>query len=65
MNLLEHYIQEIHSEKPYEAEWTKEFEKEFIKVDYTYDCYGGLTRTTQVFAKEQWEHFKIQGYFMG
>lgn len=65
MNLLEQYIEEIHSEKPCNAEWTKKFNKEFVEVDHTTNCYGRLTRTKDVFAKNDWERFKMQGYYMG
>ena len=65
MNLLEHWIEEIHEEKPYEAAWTKEFtHKEFVQVDVTYDCYGRTTREKIVFSKEEWEKCKKDRYFM-
>ncbi|WJV31719.1 hypothetical protein QTG56_24085 (plasmid) [Rossellomorea sp. AcN35-11] len=41
MNVLEHYIKEIHSVDPYDVSFdTKEFaHKKFVKVDVTTNCY--------------------------
>ena len=64
MNLLEQWIEEIHEEKPHEAAWTKEFNKEFVQVDVTFECYGRTSRDKIVFSKEDWEKCKEDGYFM-
>lgn len=67
MNLLEHYIKEIHSVEKCEEEWTKDeiFEgEEFLKVDVTYDCYGVIERRVHYWNKEQFEKIKKDGYFM-
>lgn len=65
MNLLEHYIREVHSVEEYKEEWTKEFpDIEFVKVDVTYDCYGRTERKTHVWNKAQWNAIKTQKYFM-
>ncbi|MDH2875675.1 hypothetical protein R6231_07095 [Bacillus cytotoxicus] len=50
------------SEEPYEADWTKELEKEFVKVKT--DCYGSIKTKERIFEKEKWENYKEQGYFM-
>lgn len=66
MNLLEQYIEEIHEEKPCEAEWTKTFpDKEFVHVDITTNCYGNKKRDQHIFSTDNWEIYKTQGYFMG
>lgn len=65
MNLLEHYIKEIHNVESYEVSWTKELaHKKFVKVDMTHNCWGDLKRETQIFDTNQWEQIKEQGYFM-
>lgn len=68
MNLLEHYIKEIHSVRKCEEEWTKDDyfkDEEYVEVDLTYDCYGSIKRTIRCWEKEYFEHIKEQGYFMG
>lgn len=65
MNLLEQYIQEIHSEKPYLAEWTTEFpDITFVEVDVTTECYGSVKRDTHVFNAVEWAKYKAQGFWM-
>ena len=65
MNLLEQYIVEIHSEKPYSAGWTKEFpDKAFVEVDVTTTCYGHQKRSTEIFDTDEWPVIKKQGYWM-
>lgn len=66
MNLLEHYIKEIHSVKEYNEEWTKEFpDTQFIEADITYDCYGTIERKKHVWNINTWNRIKENGYFMG
>jgi hypothetical protein len=62
-NLLEHYIEVIHSVQPYERDWTAQFGK-FVEVDLTNNCYGRSQRTTQVWNINDWERIKAQGYYM-
>lgn len=64
MNILEHYIEEIISVEPYNAEWTKEFDKEFLKIKVVTECYGDIRETETVESKEAWEKIKERGYFM-
>lgn len=65
MNLLEQYIQEVHSEKPYSADWTNEFpEREFVEVEVTTNCYGREKRETHIFNTVEWSKYKSQGYWM-
>lgn len=64
MNLLENYIKEIHSEKPYTEDWTKDFpDREFVEVDATIDSYGGIERKLNVFETTKWKQIKEQGYY--
>lgn len=63
-NILEHYIKEIKSVEPYEAEWTKEFNKKFLKIVVTTDCYGDIKEKTTIESEEDWEKIKERGYFM-
>lgn len=64
MNTLENYIVKVHSVKPYEAEWTKEFPgKEFVEVDMTSTCYGNEQRSKHVWNTKSWEEVKNQGFY--
>ncbi len=58
MNLLEHYIKEVHE--------IKEFEKcpDMIEVDVTCDCWGNIQRTKHFTNKKQWKIDLEKGYFM-
>lgn len=58
MNLVEYYIVEIHDEQ------VCPFNRDFVDVDLTYDCYGTVKRTTKSFRKEVWEKAKERGYFL-
>lgn len=68
MNLLEHYIIEVHSV----TDCTEEFEKHagykpeepFLIVDLTYDCYGQKERKTVSFFQSAFEEAKRKGYYM-
>ncbi len=64
MNILENYIKEIHSVKPYTEDWTKDFpDREFVEVDITVNCYGCIERKRDVFSTKEWEEIKEQGYY--
>jgi hypothetical protein len=66
MNVLEHYILEVHNVEPYTAEWTSEFpDRDFISVDCTDDCYGHIKRAKHVWDKKEWAKIQEQGYYMG
>ena len=58
MNLLEHYIKEVHGIKESSAR------PEWIEVDVTTDCWGDVRRTTHITTKKQWEQDLERGYFM-
>lgn len=68
MNLLEHYIKEIHGVKDITNKFTEragyEPDEPLLEVDLTYDCYGVVKRTTELFWKSNFEIVKKQGYFM-
>lgn len=49
-------IKEIISEEPY-----KENEKEYVKVRYIYDFYGGPFEETRDFTAEKWAECKKAG----
>lgn len=69
MNMLEHYIEEVHHVK----DVTKQYEKStgdtpkdpVLEVDVTYNCYGAVERSTRHFYKTEWEEAEKNGYFMG
>lgn len=68
MNILEHYIEAVHSV----IDVTEQFEKsqgyppleQLFKVDLTYDCYGLIKRETRFFSKTEWEDAQKKGYFL-
>lgn len=63
MNLLEHYIVEIHSvEKAKQEEW---MDGTYVKVDLTRDCYGNEKRQVNVYPLSYWKEIKSKGYYMG
>ena len=57
MNVVEHYIVEIHSEKDDVIEG-------FVEVDVTVNCYGSISRVKHSTSKRQWEIDKKNGYYL-
>ena len=68
MNLLEHYIKEIHSVQDVSDEYVRATESELkeplYEVDVTVDCYGVVERTRKIMSKSEFEQAKKQGYFL-
>jgi len=64
MNILEHYIEEIKSVEPFEAEWTKNFNKRFLKIIVITNCYGCVEERSTIENEEDWEKIKKRGYFL-
>ena len=68
MNLLEHYIKEIHSVQDISDEYKKAIghkPKELLyEVDVTFDCYGVVERMKKIMSKSEFEQAKKQGYFL-
>ena len=68
MNLLEHYIKEIHSVQDisdkYENAIRHKPKEPLYEVDVTFDCYGVVTRNKRIFRESDFEIAKKQGYFM-
>ncbi len=58
MNLVKHYIKEIHGIKQPEKY------SDLIVVDVTFDCYGVVERAEHTTRKEQWEKDVELGYFL-
>lgn len=58
MNLLEHYIEEVHSVTP------DENNPDWVVVDVTCDCWGSIERKVHNTTKKAWEQEKEQGYFL-
>ena len=58
MNLVKHYIKEIHGIKHPEKY------PDLIVVDVTFDCYGIMKRAEHITSKEQWEKAVTLGYFL-
>lgn len=68
MNVLEHFIKEIHSVRDITEEFKQHSRCEpaepLLQVDLTYDCYGIITRETKTFWKSDFERANKEGYFM-
>ena len=68
MNLLEHYIKEIHSVQDisdkYEKAIRHKSKEPLYEVDVTVDCYGVVERMKKIMSKSALEQAKKQGYFL-
>ena len=68
MNLLEHYIKEIHSvqdiSEKYENAIRHKPKEPLYEVDITVDCYGVVERMRKIMNKSEFEQTKKQGYFL-
>ena len=68
MNLLEHYIKEIHNVEDvsdkYEKAIRKKLKEPLYEVDVTVDCYGVVERMKKIMSKSDFEQAKKQGYFL-
>ena len=68
MNLLEHYIKEIHSVQDISDKYVRatgsEPKEPLYEVDVTVDCYGVIERTRKIMNKSDFEQAKKQGYFL-
>ena len=68
MNLLEHYIKEIHNVQDisdkYEKATGNKPKEPLYEVDVTVDCYGVVERTRKIMDKSEFEQAKKQGYFL-
>ena len=68
MNLLEHYIKEIHNVQDVSDKFEKatggEPKEPLYEVDVTFDCYGVVERTRKIMSKSEFEQAKKQGYFL-
>ena len=60
MNLIEHYIKEVHGVRVVTQDWG-----EFVMVDMTTDSYGCIERRETMFPSiDEWEAVRVLGYFM-
>ena len=68
MNLLEHYIKEIHSVQDVSDKYEKAIrhkpKEPLYEVDVTVDCYGVVERTRKIMSKSALEQAKKQSYFL-
>ena len=68
MNLLEHYIKEIHSVQDISDKYEKAIRQKpkepLYEVDITVDCYGVVERMRKFMSKSEFEQAKKQGYFL-
>jgi hypothetical protein len=58
LNLLEHYIKEIHSEKEIDDY------PNMIEVDVTSNCWGSVQRSKHITSKVQWQIDVEKGYYL-
>lgn len=59
MNILEHYILEIYSERQYVYNNIG-----FVEVELKDNCHGSIRTTTKIFTLKEWYNAKINGYYM-
>ena len=68
MNLLEHYIKDVHSVEDVTEEYEKIVDRKLkqpaLKVTVTVNCYGNAKKVTQIFLKNEWEHILKQGFYL-
>ena len=68
MNLLKHYIKEVHSladvTNEYEDVVQRKLKEPAFKVTMTIDCYGIEKKVTEYFLKSEWEYVSKVGYYM-
>ena len=68
MNLLEHYIKEIHNVQDISDKFARETghkpKEPLYEVDVTFDCYGVVERKRRIMSKSDLEQTKKQGYFL-
>ena len=68
MNLLEHYIKEIHNVQDVSDNYEKAIghkpKEPLYEVDITVDCYGVVERMKKIMSKSDLEQAKKQGYFL-
>ena len=68
MNLLEHYIKEIHNVQEVSDKYEKAIRQKpkepLYEVDVTVDCYGVVERKRGFMSKSEFERAKKQGYFL-
>lgn len=70
MNLLEHYIKEIHSIIDITDEFKSRFPQHIVNdrllnVDLTFDCYGVVERKVCRFWESEFNDIKKKGYWLG
>ena len=67
MNLLEHYIKEIHNVQDVSDKFARETghkpKEPLYEVDVTVDCYGVVERTRKFMSKSEFEQAKKTGLF--
>ena len=68
MNLLEHYINKIHSVQDISDKYEKAIRQKpkepLYEVDITVDCYGVVERKREIMSKSDFKKAKKQGYFL-
>ena len=68
MNLLEHYIKEIHNVQDVSDKFAsstgRKPKEPLYEVDVTVDCYGVVERDRRFMDKSEFEQAKKQGYFL-
>lgn len=64
MNVVEHYIREIHSVKDVSGEVKFPQEHRVYEVDLTSDCYGAISRNQVLFTEPEFEEALYKGYFL-
>ena len=65
MNLTTHYIEEVYSVKPYNADWTNKYPgRLFVKVKLTANSRGSKQTHYRIWESGEWEDIKAKGYYV-
>ena len=68
MNLLEHYIKEIHSVQDVSDKFARATgckpKEPLYEIDITVNCFGVVERMRKFISKSEFEQVKKQGYFL-
>jgi len=61
----EHRIIEIISVEPYDNEWVRQQNVEYVKASFTVDYNGVIKTETFFFTVEEWNDIKKRGFYLG
>ena len=65
MNILEHYIEEVIKTRPYEEEWTKNYDKKFFEIELISNCYGRREKRKMIWSENEMKANIERGFYWG